>query len=48
MWVYRHVEGVGYMVGYYEPEGTWYTDEIFPGAFQARRRVCYLNGGGSQ
>lgn len=28
-------------------EYLWYLDEIFPGAVSARRRVHYLNGGGS-
>ena len=55
MWVYRKV-GTGkeleqYEVGYYHPSERgweWFSDEIFPGVFSARRRVCYLNGGGAQ
>jgi hypothetical protein len=50
MWVYQKTDK-GYEVGYFAPSGEgwlWYLDEIFGTVGSARRRVCYLNGGGSQ
>lgn len=43
MWVYR--EGIGgYQVGYFQPDGVWFTDGSYSTREQAAERVSYLNG----
>jgi hypothetical protein len=44
-WVYRKTEAQLWTVGFYDPDGAWYTDDDFDTKDQARARVSYLNGG---
>lgn len=44
MWVYRQ-EGDGFAVGYYAPDGTWFTDGHYVTKETAAARVRFLNGG---
>lgn len=45
MWVYRGNEENGYLVGFYAPDGTWFTDSEWKTKQEAADRVNYLNGG---
>lgn len=46
MWVYRVTEDGRYAVGYYAPDGTWFTESHYGTKDEAAARVRYLNGGG--
>ena len=45
MWVYRQTEPQLYTVGYYAPDGKWYTDSDHGFRDEARKQVARLNGG---
>ena len=44
MYVYIQTDA-GYTVGFYDPKGGWHPESDHDNAIDARRRVCYLNGG---
>ena len=46
-WVYQKTEAYLWTVGYYAPDGRWYTDSDHSSQEEAARRVHYLNGGKS-
>ena len=51
MWVYRHKEGFGYQIGFYEPDPPQSTPphfvevDLLPSLLDAQKMVNYLNGG---
>jgi hypothetical protein len=49
MWVYRQGEDGRWLVGYFFPDHTWFTESSFDatdkGKELAAQRVHYLNGG---
>lgn len=49
MWVYRPAEdGHGFLVGFFYPDHTWFTDSVYRGEdakSKAADRVRWLNGG---
>lgn len=45
MWVYKPLDGGKWVVGFYQPDGTWMADGEFDTRDQAAARVNYLNGG---
>jgi hypothetical protein len=45
MWVYRLTEPGLWTVGFYAPDGKWYTDSDWDNKKEAAERVHYLNGG---
>lgn len=45
MWVYIQSEPGLYTVGFYAPNGEWYTDSDWGEREEAVERVHYLNGG---
>ena len=44
-WVYKRTEPGLYTVGFYDPNGKWYTESDWPSSEEAAQRVHYLNGG---
>jgi hypothetical protein len=47
-WVYQQTEPGLWTVGYYSPDGCWYTDSDHNSREEAAERVHYLNGGKSK
>jgi hypothetical protein len=47
MWLIKHVEDE-WVVGYFQPDGSWYTFDTFKYKDYARDEVNYLNGGPKQ
>ena len=45
MWVYQKTESDLWTVGFFSPNGTWYTDIDCDSQDNAAARVNYLNGG---
>ena len=45
MWVYIQSEPGLYTVGFYSPDGKWYTDSDYDTKTAAALRVNFLNGG---
>lgn len=46
MWVYRPSEQDGrWLVGFFYPDGSWFTDSAFDNQDGAAARVNWLNGG---
>lgn len=45
MWVYLKTEAQLWTVGFFGPEGKWFTESDWPSAEEAAERVHYLNGG---
>jgi hypothetical protein len=50
MWVYKQTEHCAdytlYTVGFYSPNGVWYSDSDYINQEEAAQRVHWLNGGG--
>lgn len=46
MWVYRKLDSGKFCVGYFMPDGTWFSESEFADAGDAAARVNFLNGGG--
>lgn len=45
MWVYRPSEDGDWLVGFFYPDGCWFTESKFQDKDQAAARVNWLNGG---
>lgn len=45
MWVYRENSDSSFVVGYYAPDGTWFSESSFRTKEEAANRVNFLNGG---
>ena len=46
MWVYRPCEQDGkWLVGFFYPDGSWFTESTFDDSDKAAARVNWLNGG---
>lgn len=45
MWVYKEGPNGLFLVGYFAPDGTWFTESSFRTKEDAANRVNYLNGG---
>lgn len=44
MWVYIQSESNVWTVGFYTPEGEWFSESDYPDSESAAKRVHYLNG----
>lgn len=45
MWVYRPSEDDCWLVGFFYPDGSWFTESKFQDQEKAAARVNWLNGG---
>lgn len=45
MWVYRANSDGSFVVGYYAPDGEWFSESAFKTKEEAAARVNFLNGG---